>query len=64
MNIDSIYDTGKCPYCGSEEFYEGPSGGMNTNWYCANDECGAGFNLSGIKGFNNQVIHSPKAKVK
>jgi hypothetical protein len=63
MNVDSIYKTGRCPHCDSEEWYEGPSGGMCTNWYCANEECGAGFNLSGIPGFNNQQIRSPKPKI-
>lgn len=41
-----IYDMGRCPFCGSDEFHEGPHGGMAVNWYCANDECLAGFNLT------------------
>lgn len=60
--IAKLYRTGECPYCGSKEFYEGPSGGMSTNWYCANEECGAGFNLTGMAGFGNQVIRAPKSK--
>jgi len=36
---------GCCPDCGSEEMYEGPSGGMCTNVTCANPECGSKFNL-------------------
>jgi hypothetical protein len=61
--VQSLYDEGKCPFCGSQEFYEGPQGGMNTNWYCANEECGAGFNLTEIRGFNCQVIKEPKERV-
>lgn len=38
---------GKCPDCGSiEGFYEGPSGGMSTNVFCANRACRSGFNVT------------------
>jgi hypothetical protein len=28
-----------CPNCGSEQFYEGPSGGLAINIKCANPKC-------------------------
>jgi len=34
----------KCTYCGGEDFYEGPSGGLSTNVLCANPECRHWFN--------------------
>ena len=37
---------GKCPDCGSDKWYEGPSGGMCTNYTCANPDCGSKFNIS------------------
>lgn len=58
--IDILYDKGVCPFCLKEEFYEGPSGGMNTNWFCANPDCAAGFNLTQIKGFGCQLIREPR----
>lgn len=33
-----------CTYCGSLDFYGGPSGGMSTNIMCANPDCGHWFN--------------------
>ncbi|MGA2178813.1 MAG: hypothetical protein ABSH15_04440 [Verrucomicrobiota bacterium] len=36
-------DAGKCPDCGSEQFLEGPHGGMNVNIQCAG--CQAEFNI-------------------
>lgn len=33
-----------CPYCGTKEFYGGPSGGMSTNIMCANPKCEHWFN--------------------
>jgi hypothetical protein len=36
----------RCPDCAGEYFLEGPSGGMSTNWMCANDACGSRFNLA------------------
>lgn len=55
-----IFDNGVCPFCYKDEFYEGPSGGMSTNWFCANPDCGAGFNLTLIKGFGGQLIRAPR----
>lgn len=37
-----------CPDCGSEKFYEGPSGGMSINIKCAG--CGSWFNDMGPFG--------------
>lgn len=60
--IEELYDRGRCPFCLSTDFYEGPSGGMSTNWYCANEPCGAGFNLTPIRGFGCQLIRGPRAR--
>ena len=40
----SLLKNGKCPDCGSVEFFEGPSGGICTNILCA--VCGSRFNVS------------------
>jgi hypothetical protein len=55
---------GHCPFCNGINFITGPSGGMSTNFYCANAECEAGFNLNpGFLGnFGNQVIREPKMR--
>lgn len=37
---------GHCPDCFGDQWYEGPSGGMATNYTCANPECGSRFNLA------------------
>lgn len=43
----TIIAGGKCPDCFSEiGFYEGPSGGMSTNYFCANRACRSGFNVT------------------
>lgn len=42
--------TGRCPDCGNDQFYEGPSGGMNVNILCANSECGSRFNIAYHQG--------------
>jgi hypothetical protein len=34
----------RCINCESEDMYEGPQGGMSTNWRCPN--CGQGINLT------------------
>jgi hypothetical protein len=39
-----FYREGKMPCCGSEEYYEGPSGGLCTNIKCAN--CGMRWNVA------------------
>jgi DNA-directed RNA polymerase subunit RPC12/RpoP len=39
---------GKCPDCGSKDFIEGPSGGICTNYTCA--ECGSRFNIGAAFG--------------
>lgn len=35
----------KCPDCKCDSFYCGPEGGLSVNIQCANDECGARFNV-------------------
>jgi hypothetical protein len=37
----------RCINCEREDMYEGPQGGMSTNWRCTN--CGQGINLTFIK---------------
>lgn len=44
--LDLLLEKGLCPFCGGDEFYEGPHGGRMINWYCANERCFAGFNLT------------------
>lgn len=39
---------GKCPDCGSEEFLQGPSGGLSINMQCA--KCNHWFNHMGFFG--------------
>lgn len=45
-----------CPDCLSHEFYEGPSGGLSTNMYCANADCGANFNTAMQMDNNGKVV--------
>ncbi len=45
VELQSLQEQGRCPFCGSKRFYRGPQGGLATNWYCAFERCGAGFNL-------------------
>ena len=35
----------QCTYCGGEDFYSGPQGGMMTNICCANRSCRHWFNV-------------------
>ena len=58
-------DAGKCPDCGSEHFYHGPQGGMNTNIRCANDNCRAEFNvIFGMAGsFGKERLERPVVSV-
>lgn len=56
-----LYDLGECPFCHGKIFFEGPHGGASVNWYCANAECGAGFNLTPEPFRVAQLIHPPKA---
>lgn len=52
----AIIAGGKCPDCGSTKgFYEGPSGGISTNIFCANDACGAGFNVTPMIGIADRI---------
>ncbi len=43
---DIAYKHGKCPDCGSEDFREGPSGGISTNIMCAS--CNHWFNTTPV----------------
>lgn len=46
-----LFRAGKCPICKEKAgFYDGPSGGLSQNIQCANEKCGAWFNLSVISG--------------
>lgn len=55
---------GICPDCGSTEgFYEGPSGGMSTNYFCANRECRQGFNVTPFPGMDGIAERIQKANL-
>lgn len=41
---EELLKEGICPDCGSDQWYEGPSGGMATNYYCC--RCGEGWNIA------------------
>lgn len=41
--VRAAIEQGKCPDCGSLDFYEGPSGGLCVNYQCAG--CGSRFNI-------------------
>lgn len=57
-NEDKILNSGKCPFCGYKEFYEGPEGGGSVNITCANDSCQAKYCFHrGI--FTAQLITAP-----
>jgi len=45
-HVTQAFKHGKCPDCGSTEFYEGPSGGLCTNIQCAG--CQHWFNHCGF----------------
>lgn len=46
----------RCPDCGSTAgFYEGPSGGISTNVFCANRECRSGFNITPWVGTADRI---------
>ena len=56
-SLEFLKKNSRCSFCGSDEIYEGPSGGMSTNYYCKG--CGAGFNIS---PFDVEVIGEPAHK--
>lgn len=47
--------TNYCPDCGHQGFIEGPSGGLSTNIFCANKECGHGFNVTPVIGIAERI---------
>jgi len=52
---------GHCPECGSTKgFLEGPSGGLSTNIFCANEACGAGFNITPVVGIAEKIRNRQK----
>lgn len=44
---------GECPFCGGHDLLVIARGGMSTNRGCANEDCGAVFNMA---TFNQRVI--------
>lgn len=56
----------RCPDCGKKtDFYEGPSGGMSTNIFCA--QCGHGFNITPVIGIAERIgarmpVHTQEIK--
>jgi DNA-directed RNA polymerase subunit RPC12/RpoP len=55
--INTIFKTGRCQFCGSKDLYAGPSGGMMTNYRC--DNCGACYNLPPLGFPFGQLINEP-----
>lgn len=57
-----------CPDCQTHDLLEGPSGGMSTNFYCADNEgCGSRFNLAIAGGqllFADRISDKQPAKMK
>lgn len=41
--VEQVKQFTACTFCGTSEFYEGPSGGVSQNIKCA--KCGARFNI-------------------
>ena len=50
-----LFEEQRCGFCDSQEFLEGPSGGMSVNIMCAS--CGARFNI--CPPFSAEVIGQP-----
>lgn len=44
---EALLRQGICPDCGTQGFFEGPSGGSSINIICSNKECQAKFNMCG-----------------
>ena len=55
--MESSLRNSMCPDCGGVEFYEGPSGGLCTNYECSNPKCGSRFNIA--PGFHYERISKP-----
>lgn len=51
-----ITSTNKCPDCGVEGFFEGPSGGMSTNIVCSNEADPHWFNITPMSYDGQQGI--------
>lgn len=49
----------RCVFCGSNQFLEGPKGGLCVNIACTNQQCQAGFNVC-LGMATIQVIREPK----
>jgi hypothetical protein len=62
----NTFTQGKCPFCGGTEITEGPGGGASQNLFCANEECGAGFNIAIAFGtmIQAELIREPKIRRK
>lgn len=47
----------ECPECGATDwgFHAGPEGGMSQNIECANDKCGARFNVTPMIGIAERI---------
>jgi hypothetical protein len=55
---DNKLNQGQCPFCGSLDFYEGPSGAGSVNIACAEQLCEAKFCYHGGT-FTAQLIEEP-----
>lgn len=57
-----VWANSKCPYCRTGDLYEGPSGGLSTNYFCGNvDACNSRFNITspGFVGFGGNSAAVP-----
>ena len=62
LNTDNGHSGLTCIFCHGTDFLEGPHGGMSVNLQCANEKCGAQYNITeGVPGFNEQLIGEPLA---
>lgn len=57
MKVKRAIRNNRCPDCNGKGFLEGPSGGININIMCANDECGSKFNIA---GFGGELIYAER----
>jgi len=58
--LDYLFYTGLCPFCGCRELYEGGVAGMSQNLWC--DYCKGGINIMGPDpaiNLGGQVIREP-----
>lgn len=55
------FHRGVCPFCGSEELYDGPSAGTQQNVICGSCECKV--NISSFVEVGGQLIRAPREEL-